>query len=282
MKSAFAVWIWSLGIVARSYRTVVIVAALIALWALTAYEWLGLPESSTLLLILALFWAIAQLLAAAALLGGTIMSASMTAATERERLYLINMFWKGAGSRRRFLGTLLFWLASCTIVGLFWAGFSWINAHSIKVASFLTFHLQRAVSHVLLENVYSALEGLVWIGLSGFLISFLSVSLIQGWREALARAVGLLARSTFRSFFLTSLLSVVVFDGAAYELVTWHPNVSPGFWDYTQMITRFSLALVLVSAGWSFWSLSLARLTILAKTHYLTVTVRPGSTPGKP
>ena len=53
MNRAFAAWIWSLGVVARSYRTVVVLAALIALWVLAAYEWLGLPaESSALLMIL--------------------------------------------------------------------------------------------------------------------------------------------------------------------------------------------------------------------------------------
>ncbi len=53
MKKAFAAWMWSLGVVARSYRTVVVLAALIALWVFAAYEWLGLPaESSALLLIL--------------------------------------------------------------------------------------------------------------------------------------------------------------------------------------------------------------------------------------
>ena len=51
-----------MGVVARSYRTVVVLAALIALWALAAYEWLGLPaESSALLMILSFIWAIVQL-----------------------------------------------------------------------------------------------------------------------------------------------------------------------------------------------------------------------------
>ena len=38
--------------------------------------------------------------------------------------------------------------------------------------------------------------------------------------------------------------------------------VPPGFWDYTQMIVRFSLVLILISAGVLFWSLSLARLQV--------------------
>jgi hypothetical protein len=58
------------------------------------------------------------------------------------------------------------------------------------------------------------------------------------------------------------LLSVAVFDGMAYELANWHPIVAPGFWDYLQMIVRFSLALILISAGVLFWSISLARLQL--------------------
>ena len=83
MNRAFTAWKWSLGVVARSYRTVVVLAALIALWAFAAYEWLGLPaESSALLMILAFIWAIVQLLAAAVMVGGTIAGAAETAATE--------------------------------------------------------------------------------------------------------------------------------------------------------------------------------------------------------
>ena len=84
MKKAFAAWKWSLGVVARSYRTVVVLAALIALWAFAAYEWLGLPESSALLLILALIWAIAQLLAAVVIVEGIVSGAADAAADRRQ------------------------------------------------------------------------------------------------------------------------------------------------------------------------------------------------------
>ena len=77
---------WSLGVVARSYRTVVVLAALIALWAFAAYEWLGLPESSALLLILAFIWAIVQLLAAVVIVAGTVSGAAEAAATEGRSL----------------------------------------------------------------------------------------------------------------------------------------------------------------------------------------------------
>ena len=83
MNRAITAWKWSLGVVARSYRTVVVLAALIALWALAAYEWLGLPESSALLLTLALIWAMAQLLAAVGhLWRRTVSGAAKAAATE--------------------------------------------------------------------------------------------------------------------------------------------------------------------------------------------------------
>ena len=54
----------------------------------------------------------------------------------------------------------------------------------------------------------------------------------------------------------------MIFGGLASKLISWHAMVPPGFWDYSQMIVRFSLALILISAGLLFWSLSLARLQI--------------------
>ena len=53
-----------------------------------------------------------------------------------------------------------------------------------------------------------------------------------------------------------------MFGGVAFTLANWHPRVLPGFWDYTQMTVRFSLALILISAGVLFWLLSLARLQV--------------------
>jgi len=148
MKRARKASTWSLGAVARSYRTVVILAALIALWVFAAYEWLGLAESSGLLLILALVWAMVQLL----------------------------------------------------------------------------------------------------------------VILRDGWRKAMARSLKLFLRCAFGTPFLTTSLSLFVFGGSAYKLANWHPIVTPGFWDYTQMIVRIALTVLLLSAGVSFAFLSLARL----------------------
>jgi hypothetical protein len=259
MKRAFTAWKWSLGLVARSYRIVVVLAALIALWAFAAYEWLALPESSALLLILAVIWAIVQLLAAAVVVGGIVSGAAEAAGTDARTLPLRSL---RTINRKSFLNALIFFLISLLLVWICGAVFSWINEHSVEVASFLTFHSEKAVSHVPIEKLYNFIEGLLWIVLSGFLLSFFIALLRTGWREAGKQTVKLLAGCAFRAPFLTNLLSVVVFGGIAYGLANWHPIVPSGFWDYTQMIVRFSLALILISAGVLFWSLSLARLQV--------------------
>jgi hypothetical protein len=259
MKRAFAAWKWSLGVVARSYRIVVVLAALIALWAFAAYEWLGLPESSALLLILAFLWAIAQLLAAAVIVGGIVSGVAEAAGTDGRSLPLRSLW---TINRRSFLNALIFFLISLLLVWICGAVFSWINEHSVEVASFLTFHSEKAVSHVPIEKLYNFIEGLLWIVLSGFLFSFFIALLRTGWRGAAKQSVKLLAACAFRAPFLTNLLSVVVFGGIAYGLANWHPVVPSGFWDYTQMIVRFSLALIFISAGVLFWSLSLACLQV--------------------
>ena len=92
--------------------------------------------------------------------------------------------------------------------------------------------------------------------------AFLSLFGARVGAAAGKQTVKLLAGCAFRTPFLTNLLSVVVFGGIAYELANWHPVVPAGFWDYTQMIVRFSLVLHLISAGVLFWSLSLAGLQV--------------------
>ena len=259
MNRAFVAWKWSLGVVAPSYRTVIVLAALIALWAFAAYEWLGVPESSALLLILAFIWAIAQLLAVAVIVGGAVAGALEVAATGGRRIPLRSLW---SINRKNLLNALIFGLVSLVLVWLCGAVFDWINAHSIEVASFLTFHSEKAVSHVPIEEIYQVIEGLSWVVLSGFLLSFFIALLRGGWRGAGKQTWKLLAECAFRSPFLTSLLSVAVFGGTAYELANWHPTLPAGFWDYAQMIGRFSLVLILISAGALFWSLSLGRLQV--------------------
>jgi len=256
MDKAFAVWKWSLEVVARSYRTVVVLAALIALWAFAAYEWLGLPaESSALLMILSLIWAIAQLIAAAVIVGGAVAGAAEAAATEGGSF---PPQWLWTMGRKRLLTTMIFGLMSLTLAWLCCTVFDWINGHLVEVASFLTFHSGKPISHMRIEKIYDFIEWLWWTVFSGFLLSFFIALWRDGWRAAGKQTVKLLAGCAFRIPFLTNLLSVAVFGGIAYELANWRPVVPAGFWDYTQMVVRFSLVLILISAGALFWSLSLA------------------------
>ncbi len=257
MKRAFAAWKWSLGVVAGSYRMVVVLAALIALWGYAAYEWLGLAESSALLLILALVWAIVQLLAAAIMVGGTAAGAAEAAATEG-RCFPLKWLW--TFGRKKLLTTLLFGLICLAFVWLCSAVFDWINGHAVEVASFLTFHFQKPVSYVLIGDIYEILEDLLRVIFGGFLLSFFIALLRTGWRGAAKQTGSLLAGCAIQTPFLTNLLSVAVFGGIAYELANWRPVVPPGFWDYTQMVVRFSFVLILVSAGVLFWPLALGRL----------------------
>jgi hypothetical protein len=257
MKKALAAWTWSLAVVARSYWTVLALATLVALWIWAAYQWLGLPESSGLMLVLALVWAIAQLLAVVVIIAGNVAGTGEVAAADGRKLPLGSLAMR---DRRKLLKALIFGLVTCVLVWLLGAVFGWINNHSVEVASYLTFHSQKPVSHFAIEKIYRVVETLLWIVLAGFLLSFLHTLLRGGWREAREQEGKLLAGCTFRTPFLTGLLSVGVFGGGAYRLANWLPIVSVGFWDYAQMIVRLALVLILLAAGWLFWSLSLARL----------------------
>lgn len=257
MKRVVTTWMWSIAVVARSYRTVLALAALAALWYWSAYEWLGLAESSLWLLIVTFIWAVFQVLAAVAIIGGSIWGAAQAAATDARKLPLRALWFK---YRRNFLSSLVVCLGSLACIRLLGEAFRWINDHAIEVASYLTFHAEKPVSHVIIERIFFVIEGLSWIALSGFLFSFLITLLRDGWAGMRKQMGKLMTGCLYRAPFLTSLLSVVVFSGAAYFLVTWHPQVAVGFWDYTQVATRFSLALVLHVAGGLFWVLSLARL----------------------
>jgi len=287
MNRTLTAWNWSLGVVARSYRTVVVLAAFIALWLWAGYAWVGLPESSVLLLILALFWAVAQVLAAVVVMGGTVAGAaelvarsvdstvrvSSISSSEKPQTadptvyatcgvprYQLGSVW--TLGRKRLKSSLVFCLAGLVGVWLCGAVFSWVNSHSVEVASFLTFHLQKPISYVVIDKTFVYIEWVLWAVLGGFLLSFYLAIRREGWRGAAKQTWRLLRSCSFGTSFLTNLLSVVVFGGIAYELAMWHPKAPPGFWDYTQMIARLSLALVLISASILFWSLSLAGLTI--------------------
>jgi hypothetical protein len=257
MTNAIKAWTWSLGVVARSFRTVIVLAVLTALWVFAAYGWLGLAESSALLLMLAFIWAIVQVMVAVIIVGGTVSAAAEGAATAARGFPARSIWTKG----RKTIGTtLVFFLVSFALVWVCSTIFDWINGHSVEVASFLTFHSPKPVSHILIEEIYSVIEAILGLVLAGFLLSFFIALVRGGWREAAKQSGKLLAGCAFQMPFLTNLLSVAVFGGGAYQLANSHPIVPEGFWDYTQMIVRLSLVVLLLSAGIMFWSLSLARL----------------------
>jgi hypothetical protein len=248
---------WSLAVVARSYRAVLALVVFSALWYLAAYEWLGLPESSLWLLILAFIWAVAQILAGMIITGGSISGAADVASTNAKRLS-VRALW--LNDRPKLLNTLAVCLGAVALALAISGVFAWINDHAINVASYLTFHAEKPVSHMIVERVLLVMEGILSIALAGFFISFLISLYREGWAGTWKALWKLLAGCLYRAPFFTSLVSAAVFGGAAYSLITWHPKVPAGFWDYTQVISRFSLALILRLAGGLFWVFALARL----------------------
>ena len=211
------------------------------------------------MLVLALIWGIAQLLVVLIIVGGTVGGAA-NISSEKGRVIPISALW--AIDPRSLGSALIFCLASLLLAWLIRTGFGWVDEHSIEVASFLTFHLQKAVSHAPIEKIYEAVEGLLWIIVNGFLISLFVVFMRSGWREARKQKWRLLRECSFGGPFLASAISVVLFGGIAFELANRHPTVPPGLWDYAQMIVRLSLALIIVSVGMLFWVLSLSRLQV--------------------
>jgi magnesium-transporting ATPase (P-type) len=259
MKKALATWKWSLAVVARSPGPLLALAVLVLLWGLGGYRWLWLPESSGLLLLVALVWGLAQVLVLLGILTGAGASAGEAAATSVTRLELRSF----AGfKRRQFARCAVVAVVGTFLVLVLRELFSRSDDYALEVASFLTFHSEKAVSPVDVAKVFWVIQAFLWIVMWGFLLSFLIVLLRAGWREAGRQAARLLAHCCWRSSFLTSLLSVVVFGGLAYLLATWHPKVSAGFWDYAQLLLRMGGALLLLVFGWLFWMLSLARLSL--------------------
>jgi hypothetical protein len=264
MMNAITNWKWSLGVVARSSRTAILLAVLMGLWGFTAYELLGLPaESSVLLMVLALIWAVAQLLVASILIGGTVATAGSTATGADGQIPFRSVWMLG---RKKMISALVFGLVSLVVVGIVSCAFEWADDHALEVASFLTFHLQKPVDPEFLESrFFDVIEWLLWAMVGGFLLSYLIVMSSQGWSAARKRTGELLVGAVYRAPFVSSALSLLVFGGLACKLAHWHPIVPPGFWDYTQVVVRFSVVLFLIAAGLMFWSLSLARLLLASQ-----------------
>jgi hypothetical protein len=259
MKKALATWKWSLAVAARSPGVVLALAALAFLWSFGAYQWLWLAESSGFLLLVALVWGLAQVAVLVGVLTGATASAAEAAAASPTHLGLRGFL---GFNRRQFARCAVVVIVGAFLVLLLLELFSRSDDYALEVASFLTFHAEKAVSPVSVEKVFWVIQTLLWIVIWGFLLSFLIVLLRVGWREARRQAARLLANCCWRSSFLTSLLSVAVFGSLAYLLASWHPKVSAGFWDYAQMLLRMGGALCLLVFGWLFWMLSLARLSL--------------------
>jgi hypothetical protein len=253
MKKAITTWGWSAGVLAHSLLSLAVLAAFLGLWGLAAYEWLWIPESSVLLLALTLIWAAAQVLLAAAALAATGAGANEVAAAGARALPVVLLFrlcWKR-------LAETLVWLIAASALGLVLAAvFSWVNEHSLETASFLTLHLGKPVSYMAIQKCYVIIETLLWTAAVGALLGLLIRLLGDQPRGPLGKV---LRSGCFGTSFLSSLLTVLVFGGLAYLLINWHPSLPTGFWDYSQLVLRVVVALILLAAGWLFWLLCLAR-----------------------
>ena len=257
MRNALTTWKWSLAVVARSPAVVGALAVIAALWGYGVYQWLWLPESSLLLLILALFWAVVQIAVLVGVLAGAAASTS-SAAAAATHLGLRSLLGFNRRHYARALGSVIF---AGIFVLLLHGLFSLADERALEVASFLTFHSEKAVSPESVGRVFSVIEGLVWIVVWGFLLSLFLIVHAAGWREVRRRALRTLANCCWRASFFTSLLSLVIFGGLAWLFAAWPPKVAVGFWDYAQMLIRMGISLVLIIVGWLFWMLSLARLS---------------------
>jgi magnesium-transporting ATPase (P-type) len=259
MKNAIATWRWTLGVVARSPAVLVVLAAVAALWGLGAYQWLWLPESSGLLLLLALVWAAAQIAVAAAFFAATTTASAGAATSEGGRLELQSLLGFG---RRRFWRTLAWGAASLVFILILFFLFRRSDDLALEVASFFTFHSEKAVSPISVGKVFWVIQMLIWVIVGSFLLSFLTRLLRDGWRETGRRAGRILASCCWRAPFWTLLLDAAVFGGLAWLLATWRPKVPAGFWDYAQVLVRMSASLLLIVSGWLFAVLALARLNL--------------------
>jgi hypothetical protein len=254
-KLDWRVWAQSLAVLARSQVYVLALAAIAGLWCLAGYEWLWLPESSWLVLALALLWLLALAALAVAAVCGTAWSASAAASGAEGRLRPRRIL------RLARLGRTVP-IVVAALVGFFLLAelFGWINNNSLYFASFLTFHSQRAVSYKLIGGILWVAEALIWIIVAGAFMRWLILA--SSPRSPAAASVSPRPRRFSLMILITGILAAGVFGGAAWLLATWRPIVRPGLLDYGQLIARNILALFLLTLGWLFWALSLARITV--------------------
>jgi len=259
MRRAARAWTWTLDVLARSSVLVLALAVLVALWGFGAYHWLGLPESSALLYLLALVWGLAQIAIVVSVLASVASSAGTAAAGHARSLKLSSLV---TFDRNPLIRTALLAVIAIPLVLILAEVFSWSEDMALRVASLLTFVSETAYSPMVIGKIFWVIEAALWVMLAGFLSSFLIVLLRAGWKEVWRERRRLVAECCWRTPFLTGLLSLAVFGGLAYVLATWHPTVTPGFWDYAQLASRMGGALLLLVIGWLFLMLSLARLIL--------------------
>jgi len=200
---------------------------------------------------------------ACVVIGGTVAGSSV-AATADESRYPLGAIW--TMGRKKVIATMAFAFVGLAVIWLCASTFEWLNNHSLEVASFLTFHLQKPIHQEFLETrIFDVIEWILWAMVDGFLLSYLIVILTSGWSAARGQSGRLLAGCVYRAPFVTSVISILAFGGLATKLARWHPLVPPGFWDYTQVVVRSSIVLLLLAAGALFWTLALARLTLASR-----------------
>jgi hypothetical protein len=255
LKLDWRVWAQSLALLARSPLYIVALAAIAGLWGWAGYTWLGLPESSGLVLLLALLWILALAALLVAALAGTVSSVYAAASEARGHLSPRRVL-----SFARFGITALFALAALVGIFLLAALFGWVNGLALPVASFLTLHSQQAVSYKLLGGIFWVGEALIWIMAAGALMKWMIF--VSSPRPPAAASVSTRVALSSGMTLATGILAAGVFGGSAWLLATWRPLVSPGAWDYAQLLIRNSLALLLLTLGWLFWALSLSRLSV--------------------
>ena len=275
MRKLLLIWKRSLAVTARSPVELLALAAVTALWMWGAYQWLGLPESSIWVLLLALVWALIQVQVLVGVLAGTAVASTEAAKADAARLRLRALF---KFDRRQFVQCFIMLAAAAVMAALVAWLFNWVNAHALEVASFLTFRSERPVSPHTIENIWGLIALVLWSGLGGLLWYFLLNVLSTGWREAWHQLGHAVRSCCLGACLLTSVVTVLVFGGLANLLVGWHPKVSPGFWDYTQVVLRCGVSLILLAAGWLFWTLALARMIVVSREDKVASVLQGGPT----
>lgn len=259
LKLDWRAWTRALAVLARSPLYILALAAMVGLWGWAGYEWLWLPESSWFVLALALIWILALAALVIAAVSGTVSSVSAAASEAEHQLSLRRVL-----SLARFGTTALVVFAALVAIFLLYALFGWINDNTVSVASFLTFHFQHAVSYKVIGGIFWAMEALVWIMVASAFMKWLILA--SNPRSPASACVSTRLTQFSLMTLVTGILAVGVFGGSAWLLATWRPIVRPGAWDYVQLLIRNILALFLLTLGWLFWALSLARITVARLT----------------